>query len=292
MSAGTHGGGETTGGAHGAAPVAAGAGQGAAAAGDVLRVHDGPIATITLNRPASLNAVYGDVFRQLLAQFDAVEADPAVRVVVLTGGGRAFCAGGDKQVDIGASATWTAEQRRAEEELAQSAIRRIRALRAPVVARVNGVAVGAGCDLALACDLVIASDQAKFGQFWVRRGLVPDLGGIYLLPRLVGLHRAKELILTGRLIDAAAAERMGLVNEVVAHAELDAAVARVCAELAAMPPAAAAMAKQLLNTSFERDFETLLDLVKFGNIHLTETADFKAAVAAWLAAEKPKGGSR
>jgi 2-(1,2-epoxy-1,2-dihydrophenyl)acetyl-CoA isomerase len=121
---------------------------------------------------------------------------------------------------------------------------------------------------------------------------VPDLGGIYLLPRLVGLHRAKELILTGRLIDAAAAERMGLVNEVVAHAELDAAVARVCAELAAMPPAAAAMAKQLLNTSFERDFETLLDLVKFGNMHLTETADFRAAVAAWLAAEKPKGGSR
>jgi 2-(1,2-epoxy-1,2-dihydrophenyl)acetyl-CoA isomerase len=147
---------------------------------------------------------------------------------------------------------------------------------------VHGVAVGAGCDLALACDLIVASDQAQFGQFWVRRGLVPDLGAIYMLPRLIGLHRAKELILTGRLIDAHTAARMGLVNEVVPHAELDAAVARACAELAQAPAAAVAMAKQLLNTSFERDFETLLELVKLGNMHLTQTSDFKEAVAAWL----------
>jgi 2-(1,2-epoxy-1,2-dihydrophenyl)acetyl-CoA isomerase len=251
-----------------------------------------PIATVTLNRPEVLNAVHGDVFRQLVRHLDAVDADPSVRVLVLTGAGRAFCAGGDRQVDIGASATWTAEQRRAEEELAQSSVRRLRKLRVPVVARVNGVAVGAGCDLALACDLIVASDRAKFGQFWVKRGLVPDLGGVYLLPRLVGLHRAKELILTGRLIDAAAAARMGLVNEVVAHDELDAAVARLCGELAAVPPAAATMAKQLLNDSFERDFEALLELVKLGNMHLTETADFKDAVRAWLAADQAKGGSR
>src|SRR4030095_14151074 len=154
-------------------------------------------------------------------------------------------------------ATGTAEQRRAEEELAQSAVRQLRALRIPVVARVHGVAVGAGCDLALACDLIIASDQAQFGQFWVRRGLVPNLGAVYLLPRLIGLHRAKELILTGRLIDAHTAARMGLVNEVVPHDELDAAVARICAELAAVPPAAVAMAKQLLNTSFGPAFAGL-----------------------------------
>lgn len=249
----------------------------------VLREHGGAIATVTLNRPAALNAVHGEVFRQLLVQLAAVEADPSIRVLVLAGAGRAFCAGGDKDVDIGASATWTAEQRRAEEELAQSAVRHLRALRVPVVARVHGVAVGAGCDLALACDLIVASEQAQFGQFWVRRGLVPDLGAIYLLPRLIGLHRAKELVLTGRLIDAHTAARMGLVNEVVPHAELDAAVSRICAELAAVPPAAVAMAKQLLNTSFDRDFETLLELVKLGNMHLTQTADFKDAVAAWLA---------
>jgi 2-(1,2-epoxy-1,2-dihydrophenyl)acetyl-CoA isomerase len=248
----------------------------------VLRESAGAIATVTLNRPAALNAVYGEVFRQLVAHLAAIDADRSIRVVVLTGAGRAFCAGGDKNVDIGASAAWTAEQRRAEEELAQSAVRQLRALRVPVVARVHGVAVGAGCDLALACDLIIASEQAQFGQFWVRRGLVPDLGAVYMLPRLIGLHRAKELILTGRLIDAHTAARMGLVNEVVPHAELDAAVARVCAELAAAPAAAVAMAKQLLNTSFERDFETLLELVKLGNMHLTETSDFKEAVAAWL----------
>lgn len=272
----------------------AGAGDGANSTPGalVLREHSGAVATVTLNRPEALNAVHGAVFRELLAQLDAVDADREVRVLVLTGAGRAFCAGGDKQVDIGASATWTAEQRMAEEDLAQSAVRRLRSLRVPVIARVNGVAVGAGCDLALACDLVIASDRAKFGQFWVRRGLVPDLGGVYLLPRLIGLHRAKELVLTGRLVDAAEAERLGLVNEVVAHEELDAAVARVAGELAANPPAAVAMAKQLLNSSFERDFEQLLELVKFGNIHLTETADFKAAVAAWLASEKPKGDTR
>jgi len=250
--------------------------------GLVLREHASTIATVTLNRPAALNAVYGAVFRELLSHLAAIDADTSIRVVVLTGAGRAFCAGGDKNTDIGASATWTAEQRRAEEELAQSAVRQLRALRVPVVARVQGVAVGAGCDLALACDLIIASDQAQFGQFWVRRGLVPDLGAVYLLPRLIGLHRAKELILTGRLIDAPTALRMGLVNEVVPHADLDAAVAKVCAELAAVPPAAVAMAKQLLNTSFERDFEALLELVKLGNMHLTETSDFKEAVAAWL----------
>jgi 2-(1,2-epoxy-1,2-dihydrophenyl)acetyl-CoA isomerase len=249
----------------------------------VLREHAGAIATVTLNRPAALNAVHGEVFRQLLAHLAAIEADTSIRVLVLAGAGRAFCAGGDKNVDIGASATWTAEQRRAEEELAQSAVRQLRALRVPVVARVHGAAVGAGCDLALACDLIVASEQAQFGQFWVRRGLVPDLGAIYLLPRLIGLHRAKELILTGRLIDAHTAARMGLVNEVVPHAELDAAVSRVSAELAAVPPAAVAMAKQLLNTSFDRDFEALLELVKLGNMHLTQTADFKDAVAAWLA---------
>jgi 2-(1,2-epoxy-1,2-dihydrophenyl)acetyl-CoA isomerase len=248
----------------------------------VLREQTGTVATLTLNRPAALNAVYGEVFRELSSHLAAIDADTSVRVAVLTGAGRAFCAGGDKNIDIGASAIWTAEQRRAEEELAQSAVRQLRALRVPVVARVQGVAVGAGCDLALACDLIIASDQAQFGQFWVRRGLVPDLGAIYQLPRLIGLHRAKELILTGRLIDADAAARMGVVNEVVPHDELDAAIARVCAELAAVPPAAVAMAKQLLNTSFERDFEALLELVKLGNMHLTQTSDFKEAVAAWL----------
>ena len=252
----------------------------------VLRSDTGAVATITLNRPAALNAVHGQVFSQLIRLLDAVDLDSTIRVVVLTGAGRAFCAGGDKQVDIGASANWTAEQRRAEEELAQSAVQRLRRLRVPVIARVNGVAVGAGCDLALACDLIVASDQAQFGQFWVRRGLVPDLGAIYLLPRLVGLHRAKELVLTGRLIDAAAAERIGLVNRVVPHADLDAHIAQLCAELAAAPPAAAAMAKQLLNTSFERDFDTLLELVKLANMHLTQTDDFKAAVAAWLASGK------
>jgi 2-(1,2-epoxy-1,2-dihydrophenyl)acetyl-CoA isomerase len=248
----------------------------------VLREVTGTVATITLNRPAALNAVYGDVFRQLLSHLAVIDADSSIRVVVLTGAGRAFCAGGDKNIDIGASAIWTAEQRRAEEELAQAAVRQLRALRVPVVARVHGVAVGAGCDLALACDLIIASDAAQFGQFWVRRGLVPDLGAVYMLPRLIGLHRAKELILTGRLIDAATAARMGLVNEVVPHNELDVAVARVCAELVAAPPAAVAMAKQLLNTSFERDFEALLELVKLANMHLTQTSDFKEAVAAWL----------
>ncbi|HKU13835.1 MAG TPA: enoyl-CoA hydratase/isomerase family protein [Steroidobacteraceae bacterium] len=254
----------------------------------VLREHAGAVATLTLNRPAALNAVYGEVFRQLLAHIAAVDADTSIRVMVLAGAGRAFCAGGDKNIDIGASASWTAEQRRAEEELAQSAVQALRKLRVPVIARVHGVAVGAGCDLALACDLIVASEPAQFGQFWVRRGLVPDLGAIYTLPRLIGLHRAKELILTGRLIDAQTAAQMGLVNEVVPPAQLDAAVARVCAELAALPPAAVAMAKQLLNTSFERDFETLLDLVKLGNMHLTETADFKTAVAAWLAADASK----
>lgn len=254
----------------------------------VLLNFEGAVATVTLNRPDALNAVYGDVFRVLLQHLEAVDARSDIRVLVLTGAGRAFCAGGDMQVDLGASATWTAEQRRAEDELAQSAVRKLRQLRVPVVARVNGVAVGAGCDLVLACDLVVASEQAKFGQFWVRRGLVPDLGAVYLLPRMIGLHRAKELILTGKLIDARAAEKLGLVNEVVPHAELDIAITRWCSELASVSPSAAAMAKQLLNSSFERDFEALLELVKFGNMHLTETADFRAGVEAWLASAKAK----
>jgi len=180
----------------------------------------GAIATITLNRPEARNALDFAMSRELLTALDEIEASPTARVVILTGAGGHFCAGGDVKT---MRTRHTAAEGRGRVELLNRAVLRLANFPLPTIAMVDGYAVGAGSNLALCCDLIVASDRAKFGELFCKIGLAVDGGGTWFLPRLVGLARAKELVFTGDIFDAAEASRIGLVNRVVHAADLTAA---------------------------------------------------------------------
>jgi len=218
------------------------------------------VATLTLNRPDKLNAFAEDMREQLVAALERVAMEGEARVLILTGAGRAFCAGGD--VHHMASL----KQRQADfrelkplMELGRAVVTRIEALPFPTIAAVNGVAAGAGINLALACDLRVASDQASFGETFVRIGLHPDWGGTYYLPRFVGLARALEMCWLGDVVDAAAALRIGLVNHVWPQASFADEVRRFADRLAAAPRTSVRHIKQSLRAAFDRTLNQCLD---------------------------------
>lgn len=208
----------------------------------LVDVADG-VATITLNRPESLNALNATMRRELLAAFKAAGRDDAIRALVVTGAGRGFCSGADLR---GGGAGERAFRRVLTDEY-NPLIVAIRELPKPVLAAVNGVAAGAGVSLALACDLVYASEEARFIQAFVRIGLVPDSGSTRTLVRALGRHRAAALIFGGEPLAAAEARAAGLVNEVLPAEELSAAVQAAAAKLAAAPTRAIGLAKRAIN---------------------------------------------
>ncbi|MFI1969585.1 enoyl-CoA hydratase [Streptomyces cinnamoneus] len=221
----------------------------------VRHTTDSGVAWITLNRPQALNAIAADQREQLISSFSAASADPTVRAVVITGAGKGFCAGADLR---GTQGPTPAERvpgdvARMIREGAQRLVSAVLDCEKPVIAAVNGTAAGLGAHLALACDLVLAAESARFIEVFVRRGLVPDGGGAYLLPRLVGPQRAKELMFFGDALSAAEAERFGLVNRVVADADLAEEAAAWAARLAQGPTRALALTKQLVNASLAAD---------------------------------------
>ena len=239
------------------------------------------IVTITLDRPAKKNAINSVMWDELLATFREIAGSSTDRVVVITGASGEFCSGADL--------TGGGEQRHqlaAMRHVGDVALA-LHRLPQPTVAKVRGVAVGAGCNLALGCDLVVAGDTARFSQIFARRGLSVDFGGSWLLPRRIGLHRAKELAFLADIISAAEAERIGLVNRVVADGELDAFVADWAARLAGGPPIAIAMTKRLLDNAMTVTFEEALDdegmaqTVNFG------TADTMEAMRAFVEKRPP-----
>ncbi|MFF5473009.1 enoyl-CoA hydratase/isomerase family protein [Streptomyces achromogenes] len=215
-------------------------------------VCDG-IAYLTLDRPEALNALTPDMRERLTGLLDGASADPEVRAVVLTGTGRGFCAGADLRGGAGAGAgeRVAGDVARVLRLGAQRLIAAVLDCEKPVLAAVNGTAAGLGAHLALACDLVLAAESARFIEVFVRRGLVPDGGGAYLLPRLAGPHRAKELMFFGDAVEAARAERLGLVNLVVPDTELAATARAWAARLASRPTRALALTKQLVNASLD-----------------------------------------
>lgn len=200
------------------------------------------VATITLNRPESLNALNAAMRRELLASLKAAAKDEAVRAVVITGEGRGFCSGADLR-----GGSFEREFRRVLTDEYNPLISAIRGLPKPVIAAVNGVAAGAGVSLALACDLVYAADDARFLQAFVRIGLVPDSGSTRALVRALGRHRAAQLIFSGEPLSAAEAHAVGLVNVVVQAAELADTVRSAAAKLASGPTRAIGYAKRLIN---------------------------------------------
>jgi enoyl-CoA hydratase/carnithine racemase len=249
---------------------------------DVQRT-DG-IVTITLSRPEKKNAINGVMWDELLATFREIGASSTDRAVVITGAGGAFCSGADltargdgPQVHQLAAMRHVADVCLALARLPQ-----------PVIAKVRGVAVGAGCNLALGCDLVVASTNARFSEIFAKRGLSVDFGGTWVLPRRVGLHRAKELAFFADIIDAAEAERIGLVNRVVDDADLDAFVHDWAQRLAGGPPLAVAMTKRMLNNSMNVTLEEALDDEGAAQTVNFSTQDTVEAIRAFVEKRTPK----
>lgn len=245
------------------------------------------VATITLNRPAVLNAISQQMIEELQATLNTVRDDASVRAVVLTGGGRGFCSGADlkgrqrvkpSEAPSDASTAGAERLRRTLNPL----ILAIRTIEKPFIAAVNGVAAGAGCNLALACDIVLASDEARFGNVFTRIGLIPDCGGHFFLPRLVGFHKAAELMFTGDIIDAHEAERLGLINRVVAHAELVKQARELGERLARGPTRAIGLCKRTMNVGITSDLAAVLDAEAEGQGLARQTEDHWEGVQAFL----------
>lgn len=247
------------------------------------------ICTITLNRPDVLNAFNDQLTTELGEALKAAERDPAVRVIVITGAGRAFSSGQDlgdlKEKYVPGYVPHLGDDLR---KRYNPIIKRIRDMEKPVIAAVNGVAAGAGCSLALACDLRIASDQASFIEVFINVGLIPDSGSTFMLPRLVGLGKAMELCMTGQKVDAPEALRLGLVNQVVAAAELNEAIAKLAGRLAGLPSRAIALTKRLLNQSFQNDLDAQLEAEAYDQETAGKTADHYEGVVAFLEKRKPQ----
>ena len=243
------------------------------------------VATITRDRPAALNSLDATLKRDLLAAVREAGRDPGVRAVVLTGAGRAFCAGQDLNERLQPEATPLDVEVR---ERFNPIVAAIRSLDKPVIAAVNGVAAGAGSSLALACDLRIAADTASFVLAFGRIGLVPDSGATWLLPRLIGAGRAAELMLLPDPLPAAEALRIGLVNRVVPAAELPAAVGAMAATLAAAAPRALALTKRALRQALEAGFEATLDYEASLQGIAGRTDDHAEGLAAFVEKRPPR----
>ena len=243
------------------------------------------VATIALNRPNVLNAVDDDMRAALFAALDRVANDDAVRAVVLTGNGKAFCAGGDvagMQQRLGAPAGEIAFAGWRRQKRLHQATGLLHGISKPTIAAVNGAAVGLGCDIALCCDFIIASEAAVFAMSFIERGLVPDGGGLYLLPRRVGIVRAKELIFTGRRVKAEEALAIGLVDRLTSADDLMREAQAWALELSRGSPVALALAKSILDRTFELGEEEVLALAREAQAICYTSKEHRESVAAFL----------
>src|SRR6185369_11395096 len=247
------------------------------------------VCLLTLNRPDRLNALTVEVAHDFQAAVQEAR-DKGSRAIVLTGAGRAFCAGGDLR-EMQNIATREGRLEAFFDEplrILNNAILLIRQTPVPFIAAVNGVASGGGCNLALACDLVIAAESAKFNQAFIKIGLSPDCGGTFMLPRLVGWKRATELLFTGELVSALAAAKMGMINSVIPDNELMSTVMAMAEKLAQAPTAAIGEIKMLLDASAANDMRSQLDLERRTQIDSGKTKDFVEGVQAFLEKRPPR----
>jgi 2-(1,2-epoxy-1,2-dihydrophenyl)acetyl-CoA isomerase len=248
------------------------------------------VGTLTLNRPDKLNAFFGSMRDEIGEALEEMAGREDVRVVVITGRGRAFCAG----ADVGYMADLLERGAYDEANLLVTAgrrvIRSIIEMPKPVIAALNGAAAGGGANMALACDLRIASDRAAIGQTFNRIGLAPDWGGTWLVPRLVGRARAAELFFLADMVDAEEAERIGLVNRVVPHADLENAVREVAQRLAAKPALALALAKEALRRSLSADLDEMLDFEVRAQNEAFRSRDALEGTRAFMEKRAPRFG--
>ena len=253
-------------------------------------VTDG-VATLRLDRPERRNAIDDAMRGEMIAALEEAGADPAVRALIITGTGSAFCAGGDvrgmrnrlaaPQEDVAFNG-WRRQQR------THRAVALLHTMPKPTIAAVNGAAAGLGCDVALSCDFIMAGESAQFTMSFIARGLIPDGGGMYFLPRRVGLARAKELVFTGRRVGAAEALAIGMVERVVPDADLATSAQDWARALSAGSPAALALAKSVMDRSLEMSFEQVLAEGAKAQAICYTTGEHRASVEAFLAQSKPR----
>ncbi len=245
---------------------------------------DSNVAVIRMNSPETMNALDSLLFEELCSATSDVESDRSVRAVVLTGTGGAFCAGGDlKRFSEGFDANEGYYYMRRFAPW----VRQFANMPKPTIALVNGYAVGAGFCIALHADMIIASEDAKFGMAFANVGLIPDLGGLYALPRLVGLQKAKELIFTGRNISAAEAKEAGIVNMIFPSERLFEETLKIAERVAQGPPIAHRLAKALINSSDVMTLDQLMEQEALLQAQCIQTEDHKHAVDAFFKKEKP-----
>ena len=248
--------------------------------------QEGHVATITLNRPEKLNAMSWVMFTEIHAAFERAATDPEVRCVVVTGAGGAFCSGADLTDPANAvSSPFELQDRmRKIDAIALSIINCPK----PTIARVTGIAAGAGCNLALCCDLIVASDEASFAELFVKRGLVIDFGGSWALTRALPLQKAKELALLGETVSADDADRLGLLYRLCAAGEIDTVVKDLAERLAALPPRSVTGIKETLNRAYERSLEESLEAEASGQAMMFASEDTREAVTAWVEKREPR----
>jgi 2-(1,2-epoxy-1,2-dihydrophenyl)acetyl-CoA isomerase len=252
----------------------------------VLYETRGAVALITLNRPQALNSFSGQMHRELWAALDRVEADKSIRALVITGAGRAFCAGADLgEFDL---APGPDQARRADpgpiiEQRFNPTVRKLQAMRVPVVAAVNGVAAGAGASLAMTCDLAVAASNASFIQAFSRIGLIPDAGGTWFLVKKLGLARAMGCAMLGDKLSAQDAKEQGMIWDVAAEGEdcVEAAM-KLAARLADMPTKALVETRKLLRAAATNDLDTQLDAERDAQSAMGKTHDYLEGVTAFL----------
>jgi len=248
----------------------------------VLERKDG-VATLMLNRPEKLNAINRRMVEELNGAVVEIAKDRDVRALVVTGAGRGFCSGADVG-DMTQAETPT--DIRYYVQMMHKIFLALTDLEKPVIAKVNGAAMGMGCSLALSTDMIIASESASFGLIFSRIGLIPDGGALFHLPRLVGPARAKELIFTARMFDAKEAERIGLVNKAVPADELDNEVNMLAKQLAEGPTVALGIAKKIINKGLSMDLSSVLECEAFGQTIAGTTEDAQEGVMAFLEKRK------
>ncbi len=255
---------------------------------DVLTVKiEGKVALLTLNRPAQLNALNNELLAAIVAALDGIELDPAVRAVVITGEGRAFSAGADiavfqRHMEAGPAAAIAHFMRPGHRMT-----RRVEAFEKPVIAAVNGLAFGGGCELVEASHIALAADTAVFSKAEINIGIIPTFGGTQRLPRNVGRKAATELILSGRTFDATEAARLGLVNRVVAGAELLGAALTLAAELATKPPLTLAAALTAIHRGMDASIDDGLAIEEAAFARIVPTHDAREGVAAFVEKRSP-----
>jgi 2-(1,2-epoxy-1,2-dihydrophenyl)acetyl-CoA isomerase len=245
---------------------------------------DGAVAKVTLNRPEKLNALTVEMRQQLREYFAELRFNDAVRAIIVTGEGRAFCTGADVgRMQRGGLRS----ERQRMQGGSHTFLRTLHATEKPVIAAVRGPTVGIGWSIALACDLIVASETARFAQVFRRLGLAPDGGAIWFLTRRIGLARAKELVFTARFVEAQEALSLGLVNYVVPDAELMAKTEELAADLAAGPTFALGLAKKLFHMASSPSYDDFLDYEAFVQPQLDQTDDHHEGVAAFREKRKP-----